>query len=379
MRNFLFLLLSAFSLAATLISCGGSVGRGSGASGDTVRMKYAEHITIVRHRGYTEVSLSNPWKAGSVLHRYILVERKDSASARNLPDGTVVYTPVSRSVVFTSPHCWLLSELGAAKAISGVCDLPYINIPSVQRAAKSGAVADCGNSMSPSVERIVSLRPQAIFVSPFEGASYGQIDHIGVPVIECADYMETSALGRAEWMRFYGMLVGRGRTADSLFAAVERGYRSGMALARKSSVRPKVLTERVAGGVWYCPGGRSSMGRLIVDAGGRYAFSADTHSGSLTLSPEKVIADAADADCWLFVYSGSMAPRCSQLLSEYPGYRMIKAFKSGNVYACGSTTGVPYFEEVSFRPDFLLNDFVKIFHPDLGITTPLRYYHLSRQ
>ena len=379
MRNRLLLLLPLLCLVAMLFSCGGSARRVADVPGDTVRMKYAEHITIVRHSGYTDVALSNPWKPGSVLHRYILVERKDSASVRNLPDGTVVYTPISRSVVFTSPHCWLLSELGAANVISGVCDLSYINIPSIQRSAKSGVVADCGNSMSPSVERIVSLQPQAIFVSPFEGASYGQIDHIGVPLIECADYMETSALGRAEWMRFYGMLVGRGQAADSLFAAVEHAYKSGMALARKSRVHPKVITERVVSGVWYCPGGKSSMGRLIADAGGRYAFSADAHSGSLTLSPEKVVADAADADCWLFVYNGPLAPRRSQLLSEYAGYRMLKAFQNGNVYACGSTTGVPYFEEVSFRPDFLLGDFVRMFHPDLNIKTPLRYYRLAEK
>lgn len=40
------------------------------------------------------------------------------------------------------------------------------------------------------------------------------------------DYMETSALGRAEWVRFYGLLFGKEAEADSLFAGVEEAYLS---------------------------------------------------------------------------------------------------------------------------------------------------------
>lgn len=361
-------------LAVVVASCGSGRSSGGVVVGDTLRFKYADHINIIRYDGYTLVSLVNPWKRGSELHRYVLVDRKDSARVHDLPQGTVVYTPLERTVVFPSPHCYLLSVLGAGQTIRGVCDLAYINIPHIQSAVKRSAIADCGNSMSPSVERIVSLQPQAIFVSPFDGVSYGQLDHIGVPLIECAEYMETSALGRAEWMRFYGLLMGKERVADSLFDVVEHNYKAGMALARKSRVSPKVVTERVVSGVWYCPGGRSSMGRLIADAGGRYAFAADTNSGSLTLSPEKVVAEASDADCWLFVYNGMKAPSRSQLLDEYAGYKMLKAFRKGGVYGCGATTGIPYFEEMSFRPDFLLMDFVRMFHPDLNLNSATRYY-----
>lgn len=367
-------LMFAVIVALVSQSCMRS-GNSSGVSGDTLHFKYAEHISIVRHGLYSVVTLSNPWKSGAVLHRYVLVASKDSALVHNLPEGTVVYTPVSRAVVFTSPHCYLLHAIGAAEAVKGVCDLSYINISRVQQEAKRGSIVDCGNSMSPSVERIVSVSPQAIFVSPYEGASYGQIERIGVPIVECADYMETSALGRAEWMRFYGMLVGREHEADSLFAVVEDNYLKLRKVAAKSKLRPRVVTERVVSGVWYCPGGKSSMGRLISDAGGRYVFADDVHSGSLTLSPEKVVERAADADCWLFVYNGPAALGSKQLLDEYPGYRMIKAFRNGDVYECGSTTGIPYFEEISFRPDFLLRDFVSIFHPDLKYGAATRYYN----
>ena len=370
--------VSALALLS-VYACGGKRTGSVAQGGDTVRMEYAKHITIVKHDGYTTAELSNPWRKDGVLHRYVLVSRKDSArlaSKVSAMDGTVVYTPVGRGVMFSAPHCYLMGEIGAADAVSGVCDLNYINLPYLHKAVSEGRVADCGNGMSPSVERIVSVSPDALFVTPFEGVNYGQLANIGVPLVECADYMETSALGRAEWMKFYGMLVGRENEADSLFAVVKRNYADYKDRAMKSALRPRVITERVVGGVWYCPGGESSMGQLLRDAGVDYLFADDKHSGSLSLSPEKVIEKAATADWWLFVNSGAGNLDRNGLLTEYEGYKMIKAYRKGHVLECVPSMSNPYFEQISFRPDFLLADFISWFHPELHILPSAHYYKL---
>lgn len=370
MRFFRFILL--FVCIAAMSSCGGRQ-NATGVAGDTVSLSYARNITIVRYDGFVEVTLLNPWKQGRQLHRYILVPRADSARVASPSEGTVVYTPVERSVVFSSPLCQLMVWLGAEKGIRGVCDAGYVHVPYVKQKLKEGVVADCGSGMSPSVERIVALRPQALFVSPFENGSYGSVEQLGIPIIECADYMETSALGRAEWMKFYGMLAGKEREADSLFAVVEHEYSRLSVLAKTSRRKVKVITERNYGGVWYCPGGGSSMGRLIADANGRYVFASDGHSGSLSLAPEAVISKAADADVWLFVYPGNRPLNAAELLAEYEGYRIMAAFKRGDIYECGSDV-TSYFDEISFRPDWLLRDLVRIFHPQLKIPGEQRYY-----
>ena len=372
--------VSALALLS-VYACGGKRTGSVAQGGDTVRMEYAKYITIVKHDGYTTAELSNPWRKGAVLHRYVLVGRKDSArmaSKVSAIDGTVVYTPVGRGVMFSAPHCYLMGEIGAADAVSGVCDLNYINLPYLHKAVSEGRVADCGNGMSPSVERIVSVSPDALFVTPFEGVNYGQLANIGVPLVECADYMETSALGRAEWMKFYGMLVGRENEADSLFAMVKRNYADYKDRAMKSALRPRVITERVVGGVWYCPGGESSMGQLLRDAGVDYVFADDKHSGSLTLSPEKVIEKASTADWWLFVNSGAGILDRNGLLTEYEGYKMIKAYREGHVLECVPSISNPYFEQISFRPDFLLADFISWFHPELHISPSAHYYKLIK-
>ena len=402
-------------LALAITSCqGGKTVAGDGDGGDTVKMKYAQLLTIVKHGGeyaehdgeYAEVTIANPWKEGTQLHRYILVPKGEegnktvarlamqrSAGARCVTD--TVRTPVENSAVFTSPHCQLLYELGCGQAIRGVCDLNYINIPDVKkRAASAGnhgsssAIADCGSSMAPDIERIIALKPEAILVSPFENSGgYGKLDKLHIPLIEVADYMETSPLGRAEWMKFYGMLFeksdvkdNKGDTAsskaetssnkadissskaDSLFAKIEKEYLNLKAAAKKLPAGLSVLTERKTGSVWYVPGGQSTIGILLKDANARYIFSEDQHSGSLAMSPEQILAKAKNIDVWAFKYFGGEPLSRSQLLQEYAGYKSLAAFGSSRIYQV-DTSREPYFEITSFHPEVLLREFILLSHP----------------
>lgn len=388
-------------LALAITSCqGGKTAAGDGDGGDTVKMKYAQLLTIVKHGGeyaehdgeYAEVTIANPWKEGTQLHRYILVPKGEegnktvarlamqrSAGARCVTD--TVRTPVENSAVFTSPHCQLLYELGCGQAIRGVCDLDYINIPDVKkRAASAGnhgsssAIADCGSSMAPDIERIIALKPEAILVSPFENSGgYGKLDKLHIPLIEVADYMETSPLGRAEWMKFYGMLFEKSDAkdskagifqskADSLFAKIEKEYLNLKAAAKKLPAGLSVLTERKTGSVWYVPGGQSTIGILLKDANARYIFSEDQHSGSLAMSPEQILAKAKNIDVWAFKYFGGKPLSQSQLLQEYAGYKSLAAFGSSRIYQV-DTSREPYFEITSFHPEVLLREFILLSHP----------------
>ena len=351
--------------------------------GENVAMRYAENISIRRGDGCVVVSMKNPWREGQVLHRYVLIAREDSArmAQRQLPDGTVVYTPLRRSVVFNTAHAQLVSWLG--EGIAGVADLKYMNVEAVKRGVASGLIADCGNSLSPDIEKIVALHADAVLLSPFENSGgYGRLEQIGVPIIECAEYMETSPLGRAEWMRFYGMLYGKEREADSLFAVVEKEYLklkelTMMQVKAEAEYPPlggrgaSLLTEKLTGNTWYVPGGKSVVAQLIADAGASYAWSEDTHSGSLALSYETVVSKAGDADVWIFNNYGA-APTYESLAAEYHGYRVFKAYKEHRVWYVNSMA-VPYFEEVSFRPDWLLRDYIIMLHPGL-LPGSTRYY-----
>ena len=449
----LYILLCGATVALLMAACqGGKTAAADAEAGDTLEMKYAKLLTIVKHGDgeetsdaaegidyqYAEAIVANPWKAGTLLHRYILIPKGEegdktvamlakrrSMGARCTTD--TVRTPVERSAVFIAPHCQLMYELGCQQAIRGVCDLNYINIPDVKkRAASSGnassgnasaqnSIVDCGSSMAPDIERIIALKPEAILVSPFENSGgYGKLDKLHIPIIEAADYMESSPLGRAEWMKFYGMLFGKDKNisttaagksseaavgkaseaavgkasgaaagkaseatagkaseatlpascelrADSLFAQIEKEYLNLKAEAGKLPKGLSILTERKTGGVWYVPGGQSTIGILLKDANARYIFSDDQHSGSLPMSPEQILAKGSQVDVWAFKYFGGAPLSQVQLLQEYDGYKALAAFSRGNIYQVDTST-VPYFELTSFHPELLLREFIILAH-----------------
>ena len=453
----LYILLCGATAALLMAACqGGKTAAADAEAGDTLEMKYAKLLTIVKHGDgeetsdaaegidyqYAEAIIANPWKAGTMLHRYILIpkgEEGDKTVAMLALQRTsgmgcttdTVRTPVERSAVFIAPHCQLMYELGCQQAIRGVCDLNYINIPDVRkRAASAGkasagnasagnassgnassekassgnpsaqnTIVDCGSSMAPDIERIIALKPEAILVSPFENSGgYGKLDKLRIPLIEAADYMESSPLGRAEWMKFYGMLFGRAKNisttaaveaseavagkaseataveaseatlpascelrADSLFAQIEKEYLNLKAEAGKLPKGLSILTERKTGGVWYVPGGQSTIGILLKDANARYIFSDDKHSGSLPMSPEQILAKGSQVDVWAFKYFGGAPLSQVQLLQEYDGYKALAAFNRGNIYQVDTST-VPYFELTSFHPELLLREFIILAH-----------------
>jgi iron complex transport system substrate-binding protein len=209
--------------AVLLSSCGGQI-QSSADGGDTVRFQYAKLLNLVRCQGYTVATITHPWRQDAVLHQYVLVPA-DSALPETLPEGTVLRTPLRRSVIFTTVHCSLLSMLHREQHVAGVADLKYIKAQYVQEGVRKGHIVDCGDGMSPVIEKIIDIHPDALLLSPFENSGgYGQLEEIDIPIIECAEYMESSPLGRAEWVRFYGMLYGCEREADSLFAVVDSSY-----------------------------------------------------------------------------------------------------------------------------------------------------------
>ena len=197
------------------LSCGNRTATDT-TDGADIEMRYSELLSMKQCDGYVYVQVRNPWDSTAILHSYVLIER-DADMPDNLPEGDVVRIPVNKTVMYTSVHSAILIELGAYDCLKGVCDLKYINNKDIVRDCAAGRIADLGEGTSPSMEGIISLSPDAIMLSPFQNnGTYSKLYKLGIPIIECADYMETSAMGRAEWIRFYGYLVGHQHEADLL-------------------------------------------------------------------------------------------------------------------------------------------------------------------
>lgn len=371
--KFLFSNVLCFSLMLFLFSCkNADVDK---IKGNSVDIRYSSLLEIVDCEGFTVVDVKNPWGKG-LLNRYLLVP-SDSLLPEKLPAGVVLRTPLSRAILFSGVHASLFEEFGALSAIAGVCDSRYIYSQNVQRGLENGAVLDCGSSLNLDSEVVMQVAPDAIFVLPYENGGYGKLDRFSFPLVECADYMETSPLGCAEWIRFYGRLLGNAEKSDSIFNAVCKEYEELSQMTADITERPKLMCELKSSSAWYVPGNKSTMGQMYNAAGADYLFAEYDVNGSVPLSVEIVLDKAADADIWLLKYNSVFDKKYPDLLAEYDGYAHFKPFRNRNIYAC-NTHRNNIFEETAFHPEKLLRELVALFHPILLPEYKTLYYEKMR-
>lgn len=338
----------------------------------------SELLALYSENGYDEVVISNT--SGDEVAHYYLVNNA-SALPKDIPEGiTVVNVPLKNVALDSEVYAGALEELNSSGVIKGMFDSQYVTSPTLKDAAENGRLTDLGNTSSPKTEKIVALHPDAILISYFDGMQTQNLDKLGIPVIKMYDLQESTPLGRAEWIRFLGRLVGRGDQADTIFNQVTKAYNELVAAGDSipnTAIRPKVLTDIMYEGVWNVPGGASYHSGIIKDAGGWYFKEGDVSPGSLKMSKEQVLLEGGDADIWLIRHYGD-EEQLNTILSSDPIYQEIKALKEGNVYFSDtSTSGL--FRDFPFHPEKLLKDYKLIFAGDsIGmIELPVYYQKLN--
>lgn len=342
-------------------------------------LTYARNLRLNDHDdGWSEAEIINPWDTTHLLQRVALVPDSVAEVPSSVPeDAMVVRTPLRHSLITTSMHLNLLSELGVNEAVAGVTDAAYIRVKYVNDGLADGSIMDCGATASPTIERVISLCADGILVSPYEtGGDYGKLEKLGVPVIYTADYAEAEPLGRAEWMKYYGMLFGREAEADSLFEAVAEDYNRQCAridrIIAGDSRRPSVVLDQPYQGTWWVNGEGAVTDVFIRKAGGSNPFSTKEKGNTVAYAPERVLIEAGNADVWLIRYYAEKEMTLKDLERNTPMASRFAAFASGNVYGV-NTAREMYFDEVPFHPEYLLGDLCEILHPT-SENPKLRYF-----
>lgn len=368
-----FVLLLALVL---LSSCSGNkqqTRESVGSIADTTyTIEYAKGFTVKKYTDYTEVTVIDPWDSARTLQRYILVDKSKELPA-NLPKGTLIRTPLSSVVAYSTIHCATLNEIGALSTVKGVCEPRYIDIDYIQEGVKNGTIADLGQAANPIIEKIVEVDPEAIFATPIQGRTYGSVDKAGIPIIETPDYMEPLPLGRAEWVRFYSLFFNNESRVDSLFNVTVNNYNAIKDKMLSVTDKPTVFIDLMYGNVWYTSGGKSFISRMLNDAGATYIWHDTDQVASTPLAFEQVLDKAGDAQFWLIKYNHPSDITYTSLEKEYKPYSYFSAFKNRNIYECNAGKKT-YYEDLPIHPDYILNDFAYIFHPELFPDYIPRYY-----
>jgi len=348
-----------------LVSCGSKTQKSEKAqSSDTLKLSYAEGFSIRYFNNYKEVVVYSPWVKGSEYARYYLVTDLNVKTPSN---GTRIKIPLQTLASTSVTHLEFLSLLGELPTITGVCSPSIIYNPTVLRRVGEGKIANLGDAFSINVEKTLQLNPGAVMMSGYnQNDPYAKrVSQAGIPVIFNNEWMETSLLARAEWIKFVGVFYNKEKLADSIFSTVDKRYTEIKAKAATVKAKPTLMAGSNFRGTWYMPAGHSFMGRLFADAGAKYYFSKDTTSGSLPLNVETVLTNFSQSDVWLNCSFSSL----NDLVKADSKHSLFRPVVLKQVYNFNKrklpSSANDFWESAVARPDLLLSDVIAILHPEL--------------
>ena len=327
-------------------------------------LNYATGFAVNNFEDYKEVIVFSPWKKGEIYARYYLVK---DIKTKTPNDGEKIKIPLKTLASTSVTHLEFLSLLDEIQTITGVCSPALIYNPELQKNIQAGKITDLGDAFSLNVEKTLVLKPEALMTSGFNQADAAaqRIGQAGIPVIFNNEWMETSLLGRAEWIKFVAVFYNKEQLADSIFTDIEKRYNELKDRALKVKKKPKVMSGNNFRGTWYMPAGQSFMGQLFSDAGGDYFYANDTTTGSLPLNVETVLKNFAETDVWLNVNFSTI----DELIKTDSKHALFHPVITRQVYNFNKrllpSTANDFWESAVARPDLLLGDVIAILHPEL--------------
>jgi iron complex transport system substrate-binding protein len=343
-----------------------------------VKVTQAQGFTVEYHRNYKVVSVKNPWRNADTTFQYVLVQCNTPAPS-GFDKSQIVQVPVNSVVSMSTTHLPLLDKLGLVDRLTGVTDFKQVNTPSVVKKIKAGKLAEVGRSSNTNVEKVLEIKPELVTtygVGNPESDSHPKLIEAGLPVAILAEYMESSPLGRAEWLKFMALFFNRETEAERVFSQMESRYNSIAKIASQAKNKPTVFSGFDSRGTWYIPGGDSYAAKFIADAGGNYIWKDDRSTGSINLSFEQIFDRAQAAEVWI---NSSQAWRSVDDVintdRRYAKFRAVKDAKLFNPTArMNATGGNDFWEGGTANPDIVLADLVKALHPELLPKHQFVYY-----
>ena len=336
-------------------------------SGIKNEISYAKGLEIYKYEGFSIVKITKPWPGAKENFTYVLQE-KNGIVPDSLKQFTIIPIPLKSIVVTSTTHIPALEMLGVENTLVGFPNTDYISSEKTRKLIDAGKVREVGTNETLNTEVLIDMSPDLIvsFGLNNNNPTIDNLQKSGLKVIYNGDWTEQSPLGKAEWIKFFGALYGLDAKANTIFSEIEKEYTTTLALAKKANVKPTVLCGAMYQDQWYVPQGESWAALFLKDSYSNYLWSESKGTGSLSLPFETILDKAQKAEYWI-------APGDFSSLKEMnesnPHYKEFNAFKNKKVYSYsinkGAKGGIMYFELSPTRPDWVLKDFIKIFHPEL--------------
>lgn len=347
---------------------------------ERINLRYAKGFTIEKKDNYKFITIRNPWQgAEDVEYKYALVNKNESNP--KLPGNyKIIRTPIKRIVCLSTTHIAFIDVLKETESIVAVSGTDYVNNLKIRNKIENNQVLDVGYDSNLNYELIISLEPDLVITYGVGGqvANYNQkLNDLGIQTIIIAEYLEDDPLGKLEWIKLIASFYDKEEQANEYFDQAMREYNKLLVLTEQTDNKSKVLFGLPWKDVWYVPGGKSFMAKMVKDAGGDYIWKSNESRESLPFGIESVFAKASDAEIW--INTGSINKK-NDILKIDERFNSFKPFNNGKIYnnnlKINQFGGNDYWETGLIEPHVVLKDMIKIFHPDILPNHQLVYYKI---
>jgi iron complex transport system substrate-binding protein len=335
-------------------------------SGYIETIRYAEHLSIQQKE-----------------HSFRLRILLENGHWQTIFEGVEPEKTPDKWVVFSTVYAGFMNALGLTQHIIAVDDTRLYYHPELRKAIHENKVSGLGYHLGGALEKIWALKPDVVVHHQVSDKEIKGLQKKQIQVLECRNYLETHPLGRAEWIKAFALLGGVWNKGCRYFDSIDAQYvfwRNQVSIVNDSTLKPKVLTGGMFGGVWDIPAINSYTARLIKDAGGEMMVNAEHKSGKISMSLEQVILYGSDCQVWL--HPGQYSS-LNDMLKDEPRYKVFTPFIQKQIFnhnaRINASGGNDFWESGVIRPDLVLRDLIQILHPRKdSIPYELYYYqHLN--
>lgn len=340
-------------------------------------IRYAQGFSIDYYDTYKLVSIYTGAGKSRDTVQYVLLA-KGTKAPEGYAKAQLITIPVKNLIATSSMHVALADFAGAADAITGLGSLQYVSSETVRKNIAAGKVKEIGIDGTMNDELLISMKPDLVMVMGNPDARFSKYETLtgaGVPVMLNSEWLETTPLGRAEWVKLMAALMDKEKLVNDKFDAVEKEYRRLAEIGRAAKQKPSLINGMPYKGTWYVPDGDSYMVQFFKDAGTTYKWANVHGTGSLPLNFETVAPVALKADFWMSPGSVSSKQEIKAIDARYADF---KPFKNGTIYNNNKRTNDigsnDFWESGAVNPQLVLGDLIRILHPELLPAHELVYY-----
>lgn len=343
-----------------------------------IPVQYAKGFKMYQDKNLYYLIILNPWQQARNINLYYVF-----GDENDLPDNLEqeirkIQLPIKSLACMSTTHLGFMHALNADELLIAFSGTRYVYTEKIRNSIQSGAVQEIGYEQSLNFEKLLTLKPDLLVnygINSEASALSQKLLKLGINSMISAEYLEVHPLGKAEWIKVFGLISGKLDQAMSLFTQIEKDYLELCEKTRKIKNKPIVMTGLPWKDVWYLTGTDSYLPNFISDAGGIYFNSNHQSREPLAMNIEKVYEIGHQADIW--INSGSAFSRnqiygADARLADFKAYREDKVFN--NNARISAEGGMDYFETGTIEPHIILYELIQIFHPGLLPEKEFKYY-----